>query len=140
MRQRHWSDEELIARLYGAGLEDGHLEECAECARRWKSLLAARERFLAEPDLHPSFWEAQRARLHARLERSAAPSRWRQALAPLAATAAMLFLAVLLWGPAPGPQPNVASTDRHVFQEVYSLLESEPAAVTPIYGLFEVEP
>lgn len=139
MTQRHWSDDELIARLYGAGPEDGHLEECIECARRWQNLLTARERFLAEPDVHPAFFEAQRARFRARLERPQAPGSWRLTAAPVAATAAMLILALLLSRPAPAPQPNMASTDPHVFAEVYSLVESEPEAVTPIYALFEVE-
>ncbi len=138
MKHAHWSDEELIARLYGSEPEDGHLEECEECGRRWRALLAARARFLAEPDLPAGFLARQRAQIFAVLDQGAQPW-WRRAVAPVTAAAAMSLLALLLVRPAPTPQPSLASSEAQVFAEVYALVESEPEAVTPIYALFEVQ-
>ncbi|MCL6507040.1 MAG: hypothetical protein K6T59_08440 [Bryobacteraceae bacterium] len=137
MKQRHWSDEDLIARLYGLEPEDKHLEECEECGRRWRALLAARERFLAEPELPAGFLARQRAQIHAVLDQWAQPW-WRRAWAPVTAAAGMVLLALLIVRPAPTPQPSIASSEPQVFAEVYALVESEPEAVTPIYALFEV--
>ncbi len=137
MRQRHWSDEELIARLYGSEPEGGHLEECEGCGRRWRALLAARERFLAEPELPAGFLARQRVQIYEVLDQRAQPW-WRRAWAPVTAAAVMVLLALLIVRPAPMPQPRMASSEAQVFAEVYALVESEPEAVTPMYALFEV--
>ncbi len=34
MTSRHWTEDELVAHLYGVGPTDGHLEVCNECSSR----------------------------------------------------------------------------------------------------------
>ncbi len=141
MPARHWTDDELIARLYGVGPEDGHLEECGECAARWRRFVAVRERALVEPEVSQEFLTAQRRRIYERIE---APRHvfWKPALGvPIAATA-MILAALLLSGPKPSPQPTLASSDRpkdaELFADIYDTLESaELQALSPVQGLFE---
>ena len=39
---QHWSDEQLVAYLYGVGPEDGHLPGCADCRERLSALKESR--------------------------------------------------------------------------------------------------
>jgi hypothetical protein len=135
----HWSDDELIGRCYGVGPEDGHLEGCAECAERWRALVAVRERVVQQPSLPEEFLAGQRRAISQRLE-SPARSRVSLPFASAIATAAVLLVAVLLYRPAPAPQPVPTPTDAEFFSEVYSLAQSsEPQAAEPIHALFEVQ-
>ena len=45
----HWDDDALIRRLYGIGPQDGHLDECLECAQRWEAMSAVRKGVLEPP-------------------------------------------------------------------------------------------
>ena len=38
MYDKHWSDDDLVARLYGVKPEDPHIRECGFCAQRWESV------------------------------------------------------------------------------------------------------
>jgi hypothetical protein len=139
MAGKHWSDDELVSRLYGVGPEDSHLEECEDCAERWRQLLAVRERVLSPPQVSEQVLAQQRRAIYERLEPSGEGS-WGLSFAPALAVAMMLLLAFLVSGPSPSPQPSLASTDAQFFEEVYSLVENvEPQAIEPILGLFEVE-
>ena len=135
----HWSDDELIAQLYGVGPQDGHLDGCAECADRWRVLAAARARVVQPPAVPEEFVAGQRRAVYRRL---GFPQR-RRALLPFAsamATAAIVLLAVLLYRPAPAPQPAPVSSDAELFSDVYSMVQSsEPKAAEPIHALFEVQ-
>jgi len=136
---KHWSDDELIARLYGVGRQDGHLDGCAECADRWKALAAARARVVQPPALPEGFVAGQRRAIYRRLE-SREPSRALLPYASAMATAALIFLAVLLYRPAPAPHPALVSSDAELYSEVYSMVQSsEPKAAEPIHALFEVQ-
>jgi hypothetical protein len=135
----HWSDDELIGQLYGVGPQDGHLDGCAECADRWRALVAARTRVVQPPAVPEEFVAGQRRAVYRRL---GSPERSR-ALLPFAsamATAAIALLAVLLYRPAPPHQPALAPSDAELFSEVYSMVQSsEPKAAEPIHALFEVQ-
>lgn len=139
MADRHWSDDEMIARLYEVGPEGLHLQECESCAQRWQRLAAARAQILRAPAVSEGFLAAQRRAIYGRLDRT--PERspgWR--LAPGLALAFMLLLAVLLVRPAPEPETSLASSDAQFFTEVYSVVQStEPRAAGPLHGLFEVQ-
>lgn len=138
MRERHWTDEELIARLYGVGPSDGHVEQCAECSGRWRDLMAARERVLQErPVVADSFWAAQRRAVMDRIEhRTHKP--WMWSLTPVLSTVALVLMAIVLSRPVPVEQPVLSSSEAELFTDIYSEVHSaEPAAVTPIRGLFE---
>jgi len=137
MGARHWDDEELISRLYGLSPGDGHLEACEECAERWRRLLAVREQVLARPPVSEDRMARQRQAVYGRLEGAGRGRRWLPYV-PATAAAAFLLAAVLLYRPAPVPQPNL--TDDEFFSEVYSVARSsEPRAAEPIHALFEVQ-
>ena len=138
MTVRHWTDDELIGRLYGLGPDDGHLGECEECAGRWRALEATRGLVLDPPPAPEEFLAGQRRAIHGRLEHPARRPGWLQ-LAPAAvATAAVVVLAVVLHRSAPAPEPGLS--DAELYAEVYSMVESdEPLAVQPIRALFEEE-
>jgi hypothetical protein len=136
---KHWSDDELIARLYGVGPQDGHLDGCAECADRWRALAAARARVVQPPALPEEFVAGQRRAVYQRLG-SPARSRGLLPFASAMATAAIILLAVLLYRPAPAPQPAVVASDAELYSDVYSMVQSsEPKAAEPIHALFEVQ-
>ncbi len=87
----HWTDEQLIASLYGAGPENEHLRNCAECRERLSALEANRkalERDAAD-DVSFAFLAAQRRRIHARLAEPVRPwsgfrvRRWASAVGAL---------------------------------------------------------
>ena len=41
MSEIHYTDDQLLDRLYEAGRADGHIEQCEECRVRWEALWAA---------------------------------------------------------------------------------------------------
>ncbi len=75
----HWTDEQLIASLYGVGPENGHLGGCEECKSRRSLLLANRNNSEAigslDPEVSFEYLAAQRRAICEKLEvRSAWPS------------------------------------------------------------------
>ena len=139
MKARHWGDDELIERLYGLGPADGHLEECGLCASRWRDLLASREQVLQPAPVSEELLVHQRDAVQQACGRPVR-SYWWLPYAYASATAAVLLLAVLLYRPAPVPEPARVSSDTELLADVYSvLMRSEPLAAEPIHALFEVE-
>ena len=125
----HWSDDDLIARLYGAGREDPHPKECPECRARWLKLRERREALLETPAIPARLLAEQRLAIEGRLARRARP------LAGLA-VAALLLLAVGLQKPAPEPP-----VDSQLFSDVFAeVARAEPRAIAPMHALFEVTP
>jgi hypothetical protein len=139
MSVRHWTDDELIGRIYGLEPGDGHLAECEECAGRWRALEAARGLVLDPPPAPEEFLAGQRRAIHDRLEHTVRRPGWLE-LAPAAvATAAVVVLAVVLYRP-PSPAPQPGLSDAELYGEVYSMVQSdEPLAIQPIRAMFEVE-
>ena len=136
--RRHWSDDDLISRLYGVGPGDDHLDTCPECARRWEILERRRARLLASaPAVPDGLFLAERRAIRMRL---GAPKRkWRFDTVSTVASAVLLTLVVLMmFQPGPKPQPTDAA-DAKLFEEVFDLVASpEPSAVEPVRSLFEV--
>lgn len=136
---KHWSNEELIDRLYEVGGGDeAHLGECAECRERWEALLVRRKEALAAPDVPAALLAEQRRQIHRRMgERRA--GFWNLRLAPALAALAVVFMGVTLIRPTPEPVPaTLASNDDTFFTDIYTMLESaEPAAIAPLHSLFE---
>jgi hypothetical protein len=127
----HYTDDDLLDRLYEAGRLDDHLEHCAGCRSRWEDLLRRRRRVLAPaPEI-----EAWLDRTHLSLGPSARPAAW---LRPAAALATLILLAVLVTRP-PGPPPAVmASGDSQFLNEIYALIQDdEPRAAAAVRALFE---
>src|SRR6185437_8328024 len=71
-RSGHWTDDQLIAYLYGIGPNDHHLSSCQECQSR-VSQLQERQEELRSEDVDIKLLAAQRRRIYARLT---APDHW----------------------------------------------------------------
>jgi hypothetical protein len=136
MDARHWTDDDLLNRLYGVGGGDeAHLSACADCTARLRLFEARRSQSAAVPEPSHEFLAAQRRAIHRRLGES--PAR-RLHWAPAFAAMLMLIIGFMLFRPGQTPQLQQPITDDSVFAEVYSLEQSsEPAAAQPIQALFE---
>ncbi|MGQ9634807.1 MAG: hypothetical protein ACUVXB_11255 [Bryobacteraceae bacterium] len=145
MAQKHWTDDEFIARLYELGPQDGHLEECPECAARWRQLLARREELRAPLPMDEALLARQRQAVY---EAGQTPPARRLVLYGLAAAASAAVFAVALsvhrlaGPPAPVTDAPQMISDSELLADVYSLVQSpQPAALEPVRALFEeVEP
>jgi hypothetical protein len=132
--KKHLTTDELVDRLYGMGAGD-HLDDCEECAERFRQLRERRE-MAAEPV--PAFHEflaAQRRNIYARMgEQPQARMKW---LPALTAAACLLAVGVFVHHPAAKvAKPEVM--DPQLFADVYSMEQSmEPQAAMPIDALFE---
>jgi hypothetical protein len=135
----HWSDEDLIDKLYGIGPDDAHLSECTECRARWLQFEARREEVLRPVEVAPELLGKQRKAIRNRIH-GTGPAQSRR-LAPALATMAVLVLGVMLSQPSPEPPTiaqNQANGDTEFFTEIYTMVESPtPWAAEPIDGLFE---
>jgi hypothetical protein len=140
---RHWTDDELLDRLYGLHEESGlaleHLKHCAECETRWLGLQARRAAQTGSPSqVSEVRMREQRAAIWRKIE---APERglWWKAV-PVMATALMLVVGVSLHRPDPAPAPaQVASvvSDAEFFNEVATMVnEDTPRAADPMRELF----
>ena len=133
----HFSDEELVDRLYGIGRTDTHLEECERCRQRWLRLQARRRELLMAPEIPADFLAAQRRRVYQRLEQDR-DGGWAHRFTPAFAALVVIALGVVLSRPAPSPQPTLAFNGSDFYTEIYSMVNStEPLAAEPIHGLFE---
>lgn len=150
MMNGHWSDDELIGRMYGVGPEEpvrlAHLEACPDCAAR-RSALAIRRAALVESArsaaVDENLLRAQRDAVWRRLEGSQRP--WVRRFAPVGAMSLLLLFAFVLDRPVPQPEPvevAVASqqptSDDELFREIASMMdETTPRAARPVLGLFD---
>ncbi len=133
----HWSDDDLVARLYGVKPEDAHLWKCDSCIRRWESV---RSRYVnlrpAAVEVPESFLSAQRRAIEARLGKK--HTSVRLALVPVMAA---LILAVGFVAIRPVPQQKPvpqAASDTKLFEDIFAQASStEPGPVSPIRSLFE---
>ena len=139
MRDKHWTDDALISKLFEVGPEDNHLEACPECARRWD---AVRQKFESDRAVSAAVSEgkltAQRQAVRDRLKGTSRGFR----PAPAYSAAVVLLLVVIaliffrLNTPQP-PAPQIASEDP-LLEEVYQMSSSaEPSAIEPFQSLFE---
>lgn len=69
-RSGHWTDDQLIAYLYGVGPDDHHLSSCQECQSRI-SQFQERQKELRSEDVDVELLASQRRRIYARLTASA---------------------------------------------------------------------
>jgi hypothetical protein len=137
MYDRHWSDEQLVARLYGIGPEDGHLEVCPSCARRWEAIRCRYESLRpAAIDVPEEYLAAQRRAIRARLGAKRHP--FPRVLVPVLVTL-LLAAIVIVYKPAPTPPPAAEkASDSQLFDDVFRMVSgTEPNAIGPIRSLFE---
>ena len=137
MYDKHWSDEQLVDHLYGVGPEDGHLEVCPSCARRWESVRARHESLRpAGIEVPGEFLAAQRRSIRARLGEKRHP--YRRVLVPALAT--LLLAAIMsVYRPASPPPAKIEKvSDSQLFEDIFKRVSgTEPSAVGPIRSLFE---
>jgi hypothetical protein len=138
--QAHWTDDELLGRLYG--LSGGRAGcACPECEARYQALVGRRSQMLGSPVVPAERLRSQRASIWQRIEQDRRGMLWRAL--PAAATALMLVVGVALHQPAPRVQPvattatAAAISDEQLLTEVASLISEEsPRATDPMRALF----
>ena len=147
----HWTDEQLIAELYGVGPENDHLPHCRECSHRLAAMQASRNsvdrRHKTDEDVDFEFLAAQRRRIYARLD---APENWWSGLALrrwASAAAAVLVLGIGFAAfqeahrfPTTAQRERQLATlsDEQLAQAVSQIAEdSEPQPAAPLQALFE---
>lgn len=136
MHSRHWSDEEILADLYGVGPVDRSPHECADCRQRREWVRRRQEELRAAPELSETFLAAQRQAIMARAQGRPRFSGWR--LVPGLAAVVLLLLTILVIRPVPKIQP-APEPDAQLLEDVFSIVaRSEPRAVEPVRGLFQV--
>jgi hypothetical protein len=158
---RHLTNDELLNRLYGLGEAEGetnlHLQECTECADRWRAFERRRAETAAWPEVSNEFLVSQRRGIYARLEeRPGMHVRWAPAVAAGFLLAAGVYLSLPGTIPRrhapqaatsvhnrPAPVAHVVHTemsDEQLFSDVYSMEQSaEPRAAVPMHALFTAE-
>lgn len=152
LHHMHWTEDELLDRLYGldapAGKDVSHLNNCVECAGRWRRLEAARERSLnTVATVDENRLRRQREAVWRRVDAAKRPWLWRAV--PATATVMMLMVGVALHQtPAPevprqtiaAAQPaEFAQSDDQFFQEIASVANAEePSSAAAIRNLFDV--
>jgi hypothetical protein len=144
----HWTDDELIAYLYGVGPEDNHTATCVQCGQRLADIQRARrcvenQRSPGE-DISFDLLAAQRRKIYSRIEQ---PSRWWSAfrVAGVFTAAAVIVLtgAVAVWQEAHDAaarhQAEMAKiSDAQLAIEVGQIADCpEPSATQPLKALFE---
>ncbi len=138
MKSLHYSDDDLLDRLYETGRTDDHLEQCETCRLRWERLLLRRRQVLVQPEISSAWLARAHMRLAEQMEKR--PAGWIRAfLRPALAATALIVIAILAESPAPRPAPEIASGDAQLLSEICTLIqEDEPRAATPVRALFEV--
>lgn len=132
MADRHWTDEELIAKVYGAGPADGHLDACAECRARWERVSERRVEVMADLPAVAVDFAAQRRAVLAKID--AKKRTWWAA--PVAAGALAAVMMGVFWPVEPVVQPEVS--DAQLFVELAAVAD-ETAPVATVRGLFDEE-
>lgn len=139
----HWTDEQLIAHLYGIGPDDRHLGTCADCRARLSRMQLQRQAIDRDSSLDGvshDLLAAQRRKIYERIAEPAAwwsriqLRRWASAAAAVMVLAGGVLLVENNRKPA---APNTIS-DAQLAQDVSRMAEDpEPPATAPLQALFE---
>jgi len=138
--QAHWTDEQLIASLYGIGPGDDHLSTCAHCQNRLAAMRANRQSMDAVNRSDEPRFELLAVQRRAILANLARPVRVPLFLSTAAATLA-LCASVLVYehnhAGTPAKQPSKIS-DIQLSEDVAHLAgDAEPQPITPLHALFQ---
>jgi anti-sigma factor RsiW len=139
MRDKHWTDDELISKIFEVGPENGHLETCSECANRYE---AVRQRYESNrtifAEVHEGKLTAQRLAVRARIKSKT--HKFRPMLAYTSAAALLLMAVVLIVFRLNSPNQPLSEpvSEDQLIEEVYQISSSaEPSAIEPVQSLFE---
>ena len=142
MTSRHWTEDELVAHLYGVGPTDGHLEVCNECSNRVHAMEETRfaRELSSAGSIDPGFdfLAAQRRRIYQRISNPSRHAIWR--LAPAVAASLVLALGLFLFEQQHngGTGATVRPTDAQLVEFVGGVAANpEPAPVAPLQALFQ---
>ena len=138
----HWTDEDLIASLYGVGPEDGHVQTCAECQGRLASLEANRRAIEAgeHDDVSFEFLAAQRRKIYSRMT---APQSWwsnfpSRRWASVATAVAVLAGGLFVYQQRRQQIVHNEVSDAQLAREVSCMVQDlEPHPTAPLQALFE---
>jgi hypothetical protein len=137
MYDKHWTDDELIARLYDVRPEDDHLAQCDSCARRLDAI-RSRYEILRPPQIGISseFLAAQRRAIQARIHVK------RYALPRIFVPVVVSLLLAAIWvvhRPASVVPPiKQQVSDSELFDDVFNRISDPlPSSAGPIRSLFE---
>jgi hypothetical protein len=138
---QHWTDDQLIAHLYGVGPEDGHLHNCDECQSRLSAMELRRMHIGADAEeVSPAYLVAQRRRIYTAL--SARESWWARVAVrrwvPAGAAALALAASVFYYSEQRRRHEHqTAISDAQLAQEVSELSEGpEVSPTAPLKALF----
>jgi hypothetical protein len=138
MSGKHFSDDELVSRLFGLETEDGHLGECVDCRQRLERM-ARRHQLCrsSEPEIPGEFLAAQRREVYGRIERK--PRKPGIAWIPLPIGALVIVLLMFtVFKPAPQRQTADALSDDAALQDVFNVASRmDPSSLQPVQSLFE---
>lgn len=142
MTARHWTEEELLAHLYGVGPEDGHVSKCSECEARLNRMRLARHtheaQYNAQDDVSFEFLAAQRRQIYSRISQPGATLIRR--LAPMLA-ASLVLAGGLVFMKTQGRHESVVqvkASDTQLVEDVGRMaMDPEPAPTAPLRALFE---
>jgi hypothetical protein len=141
---RHWTDDDFIANVYGLGPQDDHLAGCVPCRESLARFQARRAAVLAsaQHDVPAAALASQRRAI---MERVADGQHPVKRLIPVLAAAGALVLGLFLTLPTSAPpvsshKPGIEYpiSDAQLFQEAAAIGQSaEPRGAKPIEALFQ---
>lgn len=140
----HWTDEELIATIYGVGPSGDHIRECLDCQVRLSHMQSTRnglDELASERQVNDAFLAEQRRAIYRRMEE---PSYWWR-LSGVRQWAAGLTAAALVGGSIffyeQQHQLKMAreeASDAQLVQQVAAMAnDSDLTVMAPLQGLFE---
>ena len=137
----HWTDDQLIAHLYGVGPDNRqHLNACADCKARLSRMQRIRENWTAE-EISPDLLAAQRRSIYASLAKQ---EKWFSAVhwkrwASAGAVSLLLGAGVVLYQEHETRQIyNDTLSDAQLAQDVSTMAQNTEAQPTaPLQALFE---
>ena len=139
MSEKHWSDEDLVNRLYEVDSDDRHLGECEGCRERWLGLVERRVELMSAAEPAPEFFVRQQQQIMRRIDKPAWHSMGLR-LATAAASLAIVGAGLLFVGQngtvAPSPA-SLSAEDRQLQADIAALSEVPTSQATkPITALF----
>jgi predicted anti-sigma-YlaC factor YlaD len=140
MKTEHWTDDQVIAHLYGVGPEDGHLQECAACRVRTAEMQSNRLSLDALRDTDEEvtfeFLARQRRAIYASLGRKRRAFRMRQWASAVAMVAVAASAIIVIEERRQKDDRQIS--DAQLVEEVSRIAQdSTPTAVAPMEGLFQ---
>jgi hypothetical protein len=137
MHDKHWTDDELIARFYEVRPEDKHLATCRSCARRLDAMRSRYQQLhFPQPDASPEFLAAQRRAIHARIRSE--PFSFHRILVPAIVTLLAVTILIIYRPFTVSPPAKRPISDSELFEDVFNRISDPlPSSAYPIRSLFE---